>query len=257
MQYSLNAHQFGYGLSPEDWLFTAVSFSGRVYADRHLELSNQQETAGRLGHRIIAVLESIPIIGILAIIIERVAAYVLIKFSETAEQERSDNKIDLSRVSKQEINAIENSSNNESPVPLIIQAITLVFGRSDAVIEDKYQLDPFRERDSEKDYQELLKLIPLIPITDINRYIVYSRRKEKKSNITLLNQTMSSYSPQPGKRLELVKLLLKQGADPRIKGYSHGDRSALEMQLGENPDDDSLRDELAKAVHQLELPNEN
>jgi hypothetical protein len=129
MSFSLNTHPSGYELSSVDLLFSAVSFSGKVYADRHLELSNRQERIGRLGHRFIAVLESILVVGALVAIIERVIVYALAKFSK-ADKQSSDKKIDAERVSQQGINQNEqiNSANNKPEIPLVIQALLLVRG---------------------------------------------------------------------------------------------------------------------------------
>ena len=121
MSFSLNTHPSGYELSSVDLLFSAVSFSGKVYADRHWKLSNRQERTGRLGHRVIAVLESIVIIGALVAIIERVIVYALAKFSK-ADKQSSDKKMDAERVSQQGINQNEqiNSANNRPEIPLIM-----------------------------------------------------------------------------------------------------------------------------------------
>jgi hypothetical protein len=257
MSYSLNAHERGYGLSSIDVLLTAVSLSGKVYADRHWELSNREEVTGRLGHRVIAVLESILFFGALVALIERVVVFVLTKFTEI-DKVSPDKNIRCESSVKQETNQtteINIQLKNEPSPPLIIQAMLLVLrsNRRNGILENEYKLNPYNPPlDEEKEYPELLRLISLIPSEDINQVMTYKEWREGEHSLTLLNQIMATFAPQSQKRLQLAELLLKKGADPRIKGYYGSNRTALEIQLGSNLDDDRLKDLLADAVCRLE-----
>ena len=75
MNYLLLTHERAYNLSFEDGLLSAATLlSGAPYAKRHWELSNRSE-AHCLGHRIIAVLQALPVIGLLFCLIERISSW--------------------------------------------------------------------------------------------------------------------------------------------------------------------------------------
>jgi hypothetical protein len=77
MNYTLTNTNKGYGISSCDALISlGTGFSGIPYAKRHWELSNRCDASYRLGHRVIAVFEAIPLLGGLAALIERVIVYV-------------------------------------------------------------------------------------------------------------------------------------------------------------------------------------
>jgi O-acetyl-ADP-ribose deacetylase (regulator of RNase III) len=75
MSLSLETHTRAYGLSCNDCLLSlATGLSGAPYAKRHWELSHTSEHVW--GHRIIAVLEAIPLFGALIGMIERIIVLV-------------------------------------------------------------------------------------------------------------------------------------------------------------------------------------
>jgi hypothetical protein len=77
MNYLLSNHERAYNLSFQDGLLSVGTLlSGAPYAQRHWELSNRS-AEHCLGHRIIAVLQMIPVIGLLFCLIERIAAWFL------------------------------------------------------------------------------------------------------------------------------------------------------------------------------------
>lgn len=77
MNYLLLTHERSYNLSFEDGLLSAATLlSGAPYAKRHWELSNRS-AEHCLGHRVIAVLQALPIIGLLFSLIERISAWFL------------------------------------------------------------------------------------------------------------------------------------------------------------------------------------
>lgn len=83
MAISLNSHDRQYALSPCEALYSPIV---SPYGMRHLQLSffTELSCSQRWGHRVIAVLELIPIIGFLASIIERVVAAVCACFRLSA-----------------------------------------------------------------------------------------------------------------------------------------------------------------------------
>lgn len=83
MSYSLETHTNKYNLSPCDiFLSTCTGFSGMPYAIRHWELSQAHTSKTFLGHRIIALLECLPLIGGVAALLERIAACAYDSFSQ-------------------------------------------------------------------------------------------------------------------------------------------------------------------------------
>jgi serine/threonine protein phosphatase PrpC len=81
LNYSLADHPQGYAIN---WYDVLPGFIHSPYAIRHLELANSSETprSHRLGHRLIAALEFIPVLGFLASLIERIVIAVFNAFSE-------------------------------------------------------------------------------------------------------------------------------------------------------------------------------
>ena len=80
MHIGLCLHPQGYSL-PEygDFFTIGTQYSGAPFAKRHWDLAYLPETAGfKWGHRVLAVVESLPVIGLLAALIEGVAACTLI-----------------------------------------------------------------------------------------------------------------------------------------------------------------------------------
>lgn len=77
MNYLLSNHERAYNLSfNEGLLALGTGLSAAPYAVRHWELSNRS-AEHCLGHRIIAVLQAIPVIGLLFALIERVVSWFL------------------------------------------------------------------------------------------------------------------------------------------------------------------------------------
>lgn len=78
MHIGLCLHPQGYSLPGYEDLFTmGTQFSGAPFAQRHWDLASLPETADfKWGHRVLAVVESLPVIGLLAVLIERVAACI-------------------------------------------------------------------------------------------------------------------------------------------------------------------------------------
>lgn len=74
MNYLLFSHEKSYHLAASEMLPGLLSLSAIPYAYRHLELA-QASPQHCLGHRVIAVLECIPVAGLLFAVIERIVAY--------------------------------------------------------------------------------------------------------------------------------------------------------------------------------------
>ena len=83
MSFGLTLHARGYGISCDDCLLSfATLLSAVPYANRHWDLSNRSLTGmSRLGHRVIAILQAIPVAGLVFALIERIAACVYNTFS--------------------------------------------------------------------------------------------------------------------------------------------------------------------------------
>jgi len=78
MNYLLSNHERAYNLSLNDGLLSVCTiFSGAPYAARHWDLSNRSPQHC-LGHRVIAILQAIPVLGLLFSLIERIAAWFLV-----------------------------------------------------------------------------------------------------------------------------------------------------------------------------------
>ncbi|WP_044882731.1 hypothetical protein [Neochlamydia sp. EPS4] len=77
MSYHLTDHPRKYSLSYQDiGLSLITGLSGTPYASRHWQLSNHAKAKHCLGHRLIACIESIPIAGALAAILERIIVFI-------------------------------------------------------------------------------------------------------------------------------------------------------------------------------------
>lgn len=73
MNCTLISHEKGYHLSIKDGLWSTITgFSGFPYAERHAALSKNTESRFRLGHEILYLLESLPVVGALTAIVERI-----------------------------------------------------------------------------------------------------------------------------------------------------------------------------------------
>jgi len=80
MDYSLNSHRKHYDISPKDVEISLITgFTGIPYALRHLKCARRVNSHA-LGHRLIACLEMIPLIGGLAAIIECIVQMVKSRF---------------------------------------------------------------------------------------------------------------------------------------------------------------------------------
>ncbi|BBI17371.1 hypothetical protein [Neochlamydia sp. S13] len=77
MSYHLTDHPRKYSLSYQDiGLSLITGLSGAPYASRHWQLSNHAKAKHCLGHRLIACIESIPLAGALAAIVERIIVFI-------------------------------------------------------------------------------------------------------------------------------------------------------------------------------------
>lgn len=77
MSITLESHSRGYDITLNEAFYSVVNgLSGLPYGVRHLDMSEECTTPLAWGHRVIAVIELIPILGGLAALIERVAFFV-------------------------------------------------------------------------------------------------------------------------------------------------------------------------------------
>jgi hypothetical protein len=89
LNYSLDNHPSGYATSVGEKLLGLIV---SPYAIRHAELSNSVKTPSehRLGHRIIAAIQFIPLFGALASLIERIVVHVYNTFFKTEKVKETD-----------------------------------------------------------------------------------------------------------------------------------------------------------------------
>lgn len=144
MDYSLNFHSKHYSLSPKDIEISLITgFTGIPYALRHLKCARRVNSHA-LGHRVIACLEMIPLIGGLTAIIECIVQLVKSRF---------------------------NRNNNENPVPrydrtrhkgrllseIILLAIRTFINREAVLeVENPHQHEEGNARRLNYDYRELI-----------------------------------------------------------------------------------------------------
>ncbi len=77
MNVSLNSHSNGYRISFFDaFLALGTGCTGGAYVGRHLDLSQREVGQSMWGHRAVAILEAIPVLGGLIALIERVTAFL-------------------------------------------------------------------------------------------------------------------------------------------------------------------------------------
>lgn len=129
MGYSLESHARQFRLSFDDCLFSAFTgFSGAPYVQRHIELSNEDGCTHVWGHRVIALLEAIPIFGGALALIERVSC-MLYEITQTifpslegrANPQKSLTSIDISmkKMWKNTRKAIEEHIKQNPEAPFI------------------------------------------------------------------------------------------------------------------------------------------
>jgi serine/threonine protein phosphatase PrpC len=99
MYYTLTNHPNGYHLSRNECLLSLGLGIGLPYTKRHWELSQKGHV---WGHRVIAVLEAIPLIGILAALLERVSVLAYNKFFNHPKQSNPTEKNLLQELEKQQ-----------------------------------------------------------------------------------------------------------------------------------------------------------
>lgn len=72
----LDTHHRKYNLSTSELLLSLATVSGAAYAKRHWELSQNISSTCVWGHRIIAAVEALPVLGALAALIEKLTFLV-------------------------------------------------------------------------------------------------------------------------------------------------------------------------------------
>lgn len=83
MNYTLTSTDRGYNISFYDGFISAITaFSGAPYSARHWDLSITCKPEHRFGHRVIAAVQFIPVVGALAGLIERIVVYAYNRFFE-------------------------------------------------------------------------------------------------------------------------------------------------------------------------------
>jgi len=252
---SLVNHNRGYKLSGCEAAFAIGTLTGAPYAARHIELANKTKSAQfKIAHRALAALESIPVIGLAAALIERsIACIKSVKNSAqpkhpTNGSNSSSSGSDSDGDDKKPSPILENVRKiQEELIPkeickylsfkdmanlalanknyhALIQ--TRINEIKDSLIAMELMIDynPFRDltdKEQEKrceDCKETLKKITKerlnSTIIDYRDYRGYKLEREE----SLLTHAICVMSNKK-RRLEIVKLLLELGADPKIAGF--------------------------------------
>lgn len=121
-------------------------------------------------------------------------------------------------------------------------AIELMF--KDRGLEWGVWLDPLTPEQEAERYEQLKEAIEKILPEDINRGISYRDGMAVRDQTLLLQAIMCI--EDPSKRLEIVKILLKKGADPLVNGFYHMDIEPMEEAKRIN--DPQLIDLLSNAI---------
>lgn len=105
---SLENHSRQYSISLNDALLSVVTgLSGAPYAQRHWELSNKPECTCVWGHRTLAALEAIPVIGGLAALIERIVSWANTTFFANASPPPAPTAIDTPKSLKDRVSTLD------------------------------------------------------------------------------------------------------------------------------------------------------
>lgn len=120
MNYLLTTHERAYSLSFNDGLLSI--FSGSPYARRHWELANRFPEHA-LGHRVIAVLQAIPVVGLLFCLIEKVAAFFLSRPAPALGAPRPVSVTPIKKVSLQSASQYDGPPGAERPGACTFHAV--------------------------------------------------------------------------------------------------------------------------------------
>lgn len=114
---SLENHNKQYHLNAKEGALTAFTLSGAPYAKRHWQLAKGESTSRKWGHRIIAVIEAIPILGGIAALIDRIS--FTIKQHRSESRSLKDRNITHSSTSttEEENSASRSESTSKSKTP--------------------------------------------------------------------------------------------------------------------------------------------
>lgn len=190
--YLLTAHERGYALSIQECLTFAFT---APYAERHLELSQTGCEAYRFGHKILAVIERVPIVGLLASLMERIVAFTIQIFhswqSRSVEPSRKlEHEIHPLAISSELISTHnEPSSSNENELPPIV--LTQENAQTDSSISQLNETpapasselakpELLKEEESEK---KIIKTPEQRMLKNLCKAIVEHGKKQKKEEI--------------------------------------------------------------------------
>lgn len=123
---SLNAHPLKYSTTGISFLeaLPVVVLSAFPYAQRHYQLSNQADCKHVWGHRTLAVLEALPVVGVLFGLIERIVAFVGKVFHKEPAQETVAPALRSRRKVKPQ--PVQPKARNNDSLKATIEAINLV-----------------------------------------------------------------------------------------------------------------------------------
>ena len=131
-----------------------------------------------------------------------------------------------------------------------LEAMELMF--PDRCLDLGVWLDPMTPEQLNQRHEKLKTVIKLIPNKDINKKITYREGMASREQTLLLQAIM--VITDPAHRLEIVKMLLAKGADPRVQGWRCIDVDP--MQEAQDLEDKDLSDTLKQGLKKIMMEQE-
>lgn len=151
----LDCHPLKYSFTSHDLIWSFVTgASGATYAKRHWQASEKCSGKVAWGHRVIAAIEALPLLGGIAAVIERISYLVLNRFFST--KKNSDNSSTASPPLKgrvETVNRPETTADNKDETPLrtlhwkaraisIEKAISKMWKNAEKAVKEHVKKDP-------------------------------------------------------------------------------------------------------------------
>lgn len=196
LNYSLDNHEKGYGL---EWYEYFQGLVHSPYVSRHWQLGGDKKTPSehRLGHRVIAAIQFIPILGALASLIERIVVFVhhlLFKSDKPTDKP----KVETQTISKVEKKATEKIAKTDEKVQKAVAKTEKEYAPSYIDLSTKPTIETIGKVD--------LKQVIYLKYKDKFYGINKSNFESSEYFNTLLNE---SYKMEPQMVLEMSEVMEK------------------------------------------------
>lgn len=234
---SLTMHPLSYQISGKDALISlCTGLTAAPFAARHFELAGSTTGAARFMHITVGLLESLPLAGVLVGLIERIIAWAFSFFQEKedffAKMPKEmvahiatflefEEKIPFAYVSKQFLTAVQPELESKAAV---YEAMDLMF-EDRSIIQHWGQ--PFPQDQLDERFERLKQRLQKILKEDIDELLGYREGMMTRA-ANLLQQAIMHIS-SPERCLEIVKILLEKGANPKAEGSYYVATTALEL----------------------------